>query len=281
MKKFLLASTVLVAGAAAAHAEVTLSGDGRMGVVSTDGDLSFNSRARVKFSLAGETDGGLAFGGSFRADNAVGASSGTAGSVFISGAFGKLEMGDVDGAAQNATGHVAGVGYTGLGDLNESTFISAGAGTQDPTALYSYSSGAFTGYLSVTNPANAVGAQSIGAKYATDTFTVGLGYEDNGAGTKHTVVKGTTTFSGVSLQALYGKASGTISGAQFAVSAGYTVSGIAATAFYTDDLELGGAEAYGLGGSYDLGGGAAVAGGIVQNVTADTMNYDLGVTFSF
>ncbi len=34
-------------------------------------------------------------------------------SVFISGAFGKLTMGDVDGAAQSATGHVSAAGLTG------------------------------------------------------------------------------------------------------------------------------------------------------------------------
>ncbi|NJS38490.1 MAG: porin [Rhodobacteraceae bacterium] len=77
----------------------------------------------MEFTLSGETDGGLSFGASFRADNAAGANAGTAGSVFISGGFGTLSMGDVDGAANAALGHVDGVGLTGLGDLNEVTYL--------------------------------------------------------------------------------------------------------------------------------------------------------------
>ena len=78
MKKVLLATTMLVAGASIAAAEVTVSGDARMGVVNNfAGDTSFNSRARVAFALSAESESGLSFGASFRADNALGASSGT------------------------------------------------------------------------------------------------------------------------------------------------------------------------------------------------------------
>ncbi|MBA4352594.1 MAG: porin, partial [Rhodobacter sp.] len=82
MKKILLATTMLVGGASIAAAEVTVSGSARMGIVSgfSDGvaangdesDVVFNSRVRVIFSLSNETDSGLAFGASIRADNAVG-----------------------------------------------------------------------------------------------------------------------------------------------------------------------------------------------------------------
>ncbi|MEZ5753578.1 MAG: porin [Paracoccaceae bacterium] len=220
MKKVLLATTMLVAGASIAAAEVTVSGDARMGIISNGSDngatpaidesaVAFTSRARVTFTLSGESDSGLSFGASFRADNSAAAATGTAGSVFISGAFGNLSAGDVDGAAQSATGHVAGVGLTGLGDLNESTFLGAGglnnvdqafagAGqtanpleTNDPTFLYQYSFGDFTVYASATNPADittggaaAVNALSsnaqayaIGGKYTFGDYAVGLGYE--------------------------------------------------------------------------------------------------------
>jgi hypothetical protein len=124
MKKLLLASTALVMTAGVASAQVALSGDGRMGIVydgaaDSDSRLSFTSRARVVFTLSGETDGGLAFGGSFRADNASGAASGTAGSVFVAGEFGRLTMGDVDSAFGATFGDISGVGLTGLGDLHE------------------------------------------------------------------------------------------------------------------------------------------------------------------
>ena len=105
MKKTLIATTALVLTTGYAAAEVTLSGDGRMGMVYDGDDITFSSRARVKFHLNGETDGGLKFGGEFRVDqenNRAGvrsASNGTAGHVFISGSFGKLSMGSMDSAS--------------------------------------------------------------------------------------------------------------------------------------------------------------------------------------
>jgi outer membrane protein OmpU len=163
MKKLLLATSILAGTAGLAAAEITLSGDARMGFldefVFDDGedDLGFESRARVTFTFSGETDAGLSFGASFRADNSSGASEGAAGSVFLSGAFGKISMGDVDGAALAAVGHVDGVGLTGLGDRNESAFIANGGLddddlndfdieaantlTDDPSVLYEYTTG--------------------------------------------------------------------------------------------------------------------------------------------
>ena len=129
MKTLLTSTALLLASVSFASAEITLSGSARMGVIDDFGDdnTGFTSRARVEFSLSGETDGGLSFGASFRADNASGANSGTAGSVFVSGAFGKLSMGDVDGAANAAVGHVDGVGLTGLGDLPTVAYSALGA----------------------------------------------------------------------------------------------------------------------------------------------------------
>lgn len=324
MKKILLATTMLVGGASIAAAEVSVSGTARMGIVSgfSDGvaangdesDVVFNSRVRVIFSLSNETDSGLAFGASIRADNAAGGASGDAGEVFISGAFGKLSMGDVDGAAQMATGHVAGVGYVGIGDLNESTFLGAGTGATDPTALYEYSAGDFTIYASVTNPQYDLGsattratdlvAMAIGAKYTFGDYSVGLGYENlNGfraaavgaavfplvdnTDLDHIVLKLSGNVSGFNVQGLIGQADGTLSGAvvnnakQYAMSVGYTMDALSGTVFYTDDSALpGGATAYGIGASYDLGG-AAVSGGIVQNVDTNESGFDLGITMSF
>lgn len=311
MKKILLATTLLAASTGFAAAEVALSGDARMGVVSGFDDpltltvdestIAFTSRARVKFTLTGETDGGLAFGGSFRADNAGGAASGDAGSVFISGAFGKLSMGDVDGAAKAAVGHVSGVGLTALGDLNESTFIAKGlgfAGTNNTSmALYEYSTGDLTIYASVTNPG--VGdplvvdsdAYSVAAKYALGDYTVSLGYEavEERAGPgsiDHIVLGGTAKFGAVTVKANYGIADLTDLGlgsdaTQWAVSVDYAMDALTVTAFYTDDSEMLGAEAYGLGAAYDLGGGAKVVGGYAKNQTTDQDAFDLGVAMTF
>jgi outer membrane protein OmpU len=316
MKKILLATSALAMTAGFAAAEVTLSGDARMGVISPfgDGDAGFTSRARVTFTLSGETDTGLSFGASFRADNAAdvsvpfdedgdgiiepgesttvgGAESGRAGSVFISGAFGKLSMGDVDGAAQQAVGHVDGVGLTGLSDLNETVFLHNVVNDLtdiDPSAVYEYSTGAFTGYLSVSNPGEEViddEVLALGLKYTMGDYTFALGYEEIDI-LEHVVLGVTANFGAVSLKANAGRLSaGGTDLDQFHVSATYTMDALALTAFYSDEDDFAlaglGTSAYGLGASYDLGGGASVVGGYVQNETTDDSAFDLGLSFSF
>ncbi len=320
MKKVLLASTVLAMTATVAAAEVTLSGSARMGIIDNFGsgdNIAFTSRARVVFTLSGETDGGLAFGASFRADNASGANNGTAGSVFISGAFGKLSMGDVDGAALAATGHVDGVGLTGLGDLNELTFIANGGtdtdgggveDTSDPSALYQYTAGDIAVYLSVTNPkgidnisGQEVVAYAVGAAYTMGNYKVSAGYEmtdgSEGLGDtrkqRHWIIGADATFGAVTLKARYGDFSGSTGGVdinaeQYSISATYTQDALSATVFYVDNEDINtqplpgsGRKAYGIGAAYDLGGGASVKGGYVKNKTDDTNAFDLGVAFSF
>jgi outer membrane protein OmpU len=296
MKRTLLLSTLLVAstaGLAAADGHITLSGDARMGVIDNFGpdNTGFTSRARVKFTLSGETDGGLSFGASFRADNAGSASSGDAGEVFISGAFGKLTMGDIDGAAQQAVGNVDGVGLTGLSDINEAVYIGAGSGTTDPTAAYEYSTGAFTGIISVTNPVVGDEAIALGLKYAAGDYTFALGYEQSpfvfGSGdVDHIIVGVTATFGAIALKANYGRAEDALGGTadQYHVSATYTADALSVTAFVAEEDDfavVGGASGYGIGASYDLGGGAKVVGGYAHNDTADLDAFDLGLSFSF
>ena len=292
MKKILLATTMLAATTGFAAAEVTLSGDARMGIISNfddaltttinESDLHFTSRARVKFTMSGSTDGGLDFGASFRAQDAVAAKTGTAGSVFISGAFGKLSMGDVDDAANSAVGQVSGVGLTGLGDLNEVSYIGGG---NDPTALYEYSTGDLTIYASATNPTipASVVAYSVAAKYALGDYTVALGYEDNDAGSTQIIAGATATFGAATVKAIYGQATGgAIDGNQYALSVDYKADALTVTAFYSNkDLTTVTQEAYGLGASYDLGGGASVVGGYSMNQTTNEGAYDVGVAMSF
>lgn len=332
MKKLLLATTMLVGTAGLAAAEVTVSGDARMGVIDDfgDGDLSFSSRARVAFSMSGETDGGLAFGATLRADNSEGATSGAAGAVFISGAFGKLSMGDVDGAALMATGQVSGVGFTGLSDTNEIIYIGNGGLddttdadesytiTGDPTALYEYSTGAMSFYLSASEPGHSIEtpvdgdivegqAYAAGFKYAAGAYTAGLGFEQltvdvNGASEgdlQHITLGGSAAFGAVTLKGIYAWVDGdlfgtNLDGDQYALSADYTMDALTATAFYRNsdlgDETLGGisVEAWGLGASYDLGGGATVAGGYANRTveldtgeSVDDDAFDIGVKFSF
>jgi len=286
MKNVLLATTILIGTAGFAAAEVTLSGNARMGIVDDGGanGAVFSSRARVAFSLAGETDGGLSFGASFRADNAAAAAGGTAGSVFISGAFGKISMGDNDGAAQATVGQVDGVGYTGNGDLNEIAYLTGG---EDPSVLYTYSAGAVTVNASVGQTITDAAAvpplsgnhAGLGVTYAGEGFAVSLGYEDDGTN-DHTVVGGSATFSGVTVKAVYGKSDAVVAGGtQYALSATYSADGVSVTAFTRSNFND--VQASGIGASYDLGGGASFAAGYSKSEDAASGRYDAGINFSF
>ena len=105
---------------------------------------------------------------------------------------------------------------------------------------------------------------------------------------KHTVVAVGGTVAGVSFKGVYGKASGTyaggaVNGKQYAASVSYTMDAITGTAFYTDDSALLGTVAYGIGASYDLGGGASIVGGVAKTKVSgpDATAFDLGVSLKF
>lgn len=97
------------------------------------------------------------------------------GEIFVSGDFGTLTMGDVDGAAEQVVGDLAGVGLTGLGDWNENIFLVDGNAqpSGSPLALYEYSIEGLTLGLGLTDDQG----WNIGAGYETDMWSVGLGYE--------------------------------------------------------------------------------------------------------
>ena len=329
MKKVLLATTVLAMSATVAAAEVSVSGSARMGVAynsesRTGNDVGFTSRARVQFNLSGESDNGLSFGASVRADQANNANNGTggdvngmgnqsAGSVFVSGAFGKISRGDVDGAAEKVTGDLYGVGLTNLSDLNENRFLS-NAGTSDRTAArYDYTTAGFTFALSADNPQNdpreadgvvtlrndgTGSTYSVGVGYAVDAYKFGLGYE-----TRDFVAAGSTasisqeqiiasaegTFGDVSVKAVYGDFDNAALDKQYGLSAKYKVDALTVVGYHRVEDRAGadtGKDKFtGLGAEYDLGGGASVVGGIVDvnrpAGIADETRADLGLSFKF
>ncbi|MEM9756444.1 MAG: porin [Pseudomonadota bacterium] len=112
--QILLASTALVAATGAAQAQgVSLSGSAEMGIVGGDrvgpdafegvdtDEINFFADVDVRFTMSGETDGGLRFGVSVDLDEAdnLGDEADNGGyAVFISGGFGTVTLGDTDGA---------------------------------------------------------------------------------------------------------------------------------------------------------------------------------------
>ncbi len=294
MKKILLATTVLAATAGVAAAEVAVTGAVRMGVtnqisatnLATNQKVEFTSRVRIGFAASGETDSGLSFGASVRNDQSgVGNTANGDSTVFISGAFGKIAMGDVSGAPDALVGQVSSVGLTGLGSLNEIGNL----GNTKTAALYTYSAGALSFGLGLGQPTGADKAISVAAKYSTDMYTVALGYEDTTA-QKRTSLKGSTTFSGVTLAAKYVSnnvlTAGQTKKTAYALSADYAMNGVNMTAFFSSGAgyratNFDGVEAFGVGAAYDLGGGATVKGGIAKANDGSKAVFDLGVAMSF
>lgn len=279
------AATALVLSGAAAIAEVSVSGDGRMGIESKDGaDMKFNSRIRIKFSASGETDGGLTFGGSIRADNAGNGATGSAGSVHVAGPFGTLSMGDIGSAAKEAVGHGTGVGYAGLGDLNEIKYI----GDDDlPTARWDYTMGALTLRASVEQLGqedDADSAASGGLSYSIGDVTAGVGVETQGD--MQNIAAGVAAALGdASVKLVYGSFDDGEPGSDnvdaYSASASF-VSGMATfTAFASSNSGNGDGDHFGIGASFDLGGGAAIKGGFVDGDSLTDGSFDLGITMSF
>lgn len=210
MKNILFASTAFAALAigGAASADIALFGDARLGLgynINNDGsangdeDVRAVSRVRFGVTMTGESDAGISFGATIRADNASGGQGGTggqtAGEVFVSGAFGTLTFGDTNGADEQHVGDaIGGVGITGLGDFNETLFISNGGGFGDddtadfannpnarPTIRYDYSFGGLGVSVSSNRDLNDIG---VGASYTAEfgdaSVTGGVGYYDFG-----------------------------------------------------------------------------------------------------
>ncbi len=335
MKKILLATTMLASVAGYAAADVAVSGDARMGVVSTEGNSIFESRMRIKFSGTGTTDGGLAFGGSFRAADANGANDGTKGSVFISGAFGKISMGDVDSGDEAAVGQLSSVGYEGLGSTNSISYAADGGAVgltdswievgngEGAKVLYTYSAGALTlnassGQLT-NNEYYSSQSYGVGAAYTTGALTLAVGYGSNeltgyinyDGGYEGSVsltdisasvayVMGDTTVKAIyqdkEAEISYDNWTGNLGDAvSMGASVDHKMDALTLTAFaitteFSSDFENFDVSLnrYGVGASYDLGGGASFKAGWAEvealsndYEVASQSAFDAGVNFSF
>ena len=268
------------------------------------------NRMRVSFTASGETDSGIAFGASARADNSgVAASSGgMAGSQYVSGAFGKITMGDLGGADKDATGNIAGVGLTGLSDHNEVAY----QGAAGHNLGYSFTTSGMTfGYsqdTKVTSGSNSAMGLKYSGEMAGGTVTVGLGQSKVGTSTQ-TTMSAAVTLSGLTVKAITStndngpviaevtarKQSGTTSATSYrvavaekamadtdttGVSVSYSMDAMSVSAFTKTVSTTGSADidSSGFGFSYDMGGVSLSAGVVDAN---DTQLVDFGLSFSF
>ena len=262
------------------------------------------NRFRISFAGSGETDSGISYGISGRAEQS---DSALAGSQYISGAFGKISMGDLDGADEVAAGGgVAGVGLGGLGDLNDTTYQSSGHNLG-----YQYSAAGLTFAYSQDTTVESGSNSALGLKYTSDmggaTVTIGVGQSDVGTSSQTTMsaavtsggltVKAATStndngpavaFKAGTARAADGSTAyvaDTLAAAnadtdQTAFSISYAMDSMSVTAFSKTVSTSGSADLdySGFGFTYDLGG-ATVSAGVVDDNNTSVM--DFGVSFSF
>jgi len=192
MKKVLFATTALIATAGIASAELTIKGSAEMGIAGGDrygnDDAKFFQDFDIKVDGTGSTDNGLTFGYHIEIED-TNSSFNTNGSaafdneaVFISGAFGKLTLGETDGAFDWAMTEVALAGGSIADDETSHAGYngnSAHDGIFDNQILrYEYSFGDFGMAVSaeLDDAANPTSTDvfGIGFKYSADLGGVGL-----------------------------------------------------------------------------------------------------------
>ncbi len=339
MKNVLFATTALATlaiGGMASAQGISLFGSARLGLgygINNDGtvrretdgspsnDPTAISRVRFGVNMTGETNSGITFGATIRADNAAGGNGGgtsgvgqTDGSVFVSGSFGTLTFGDTNGADEQWVGDLVGdYSLTGLGDLDETAFISNGGGFGNddtnnifndpnarPTVRYDFEIAGFGVSVSTNKMLNSVG---VGAGYSGSfsggTFNVGAGYYDytefdstnfpgaNGAivtvpgGKEYSAVIG-GTYGEFGANVIYNNADSDGNSFQtlgLGLTAGFGDYDVGA--WYRKVIDAGGAiagwdgaDAYGISAQYDLGGGATVMGGVVRTYDTDATTFN-------
>lgn len=297
MKKLLLASTALVAFAGAASAEVALSGYAEMGIADGDAvDTQLWNDIVINFSMSGTTDGGLEFGAKVQLDDTNSSMSvnGTPTfddeSVYISGSFGKLTLGETDGALDWALTEI----YMGTAIADDHS-THAGAywntgldGTYDDQVLrYEYSFGDFAAALSAELDDTGVGdaVMGLGFKWSGDmngtAVGVGLGYQTDGNLDVIGVSANATLANGLALNAGYVDLD---VDQWMGLGIGYTSGALLVQANYGEYDS--GNNGFGLVANYDLGGGAVVMAGYGSGNAAsfnghgeDTFSLGLGLSF--
>jgi outer membrane protein OmpU len=283
-----LATTALTTIAACAEPNLSVDGSARLGVKSSeaaDGTTSTSAINRVRLAFTGsvETDMGLEMGATIRADNAADGNAGTAGSQWISGSFGKLSMGDLNGADENAVGDVNGVGVSGLGDYNELSYNSSNHDLGYTMNVGPVSVGMSTNTSDISGDNMALGATfSMGIMDDTNV-AVSIGQSTVGAATQ-TSMGAATTVMGVTAGIVMSEDDNGADAATSAtaISASFDVAGVSATIFQKNVTTVGAIDKsyQGVGVGYNLGGGSTAKFGVAKD-DAGVQQMDVGISFSF
>lgn len=339
MKKVLFATTALVATAGVAAADVTLSGSAEMGIVGGDaytgrgadgiigtaddttGVTQFHTDIDVTFTLSGSTDNGLTFGANFDLDEVDGSAgigpSGPDGSVFLSGNFGTITMGDTDGAFDWAMNEVpAGPGSINDAETTHGGFngnagfdeFFRGGDAEGHILRYDHSVGALAFAVSIEiddesftvlpAPTDTDPVIGLGVRYDVNLggadMEIALGYQTMGvtvggvsADPSIMGISLDTNVSGLNLGLNYSVTDWDIVGfsdtTHVGIGVGYSMDAISFGLNWGRFDDLGGvagdeSSGFGLSAGYDLGGGASVLFGYsTTDMTIGGVNADSNI----
>jgi outer membrane protein OmpU len=300
MKKILLASTALVGMAGAAAAEITLSGYAEIGIFGGDlVETQFHNDWQVNFNFSTETDNGLSIGGKVQIEETNGPSSTNGGlkiddeAFWVSGTFGKVTLGETDGAFDWALTEI----YSGTSIFDDHSthsgaywFTGLDGAYDNQIMRYEYSFGDFAAAFSLeqddTGVADAIWA--IGGKWSGDmggnSVSAGLGYQSDGSIDIVGLSAGVSMPSGFSVNLGYTDFGGTMNDNWFGIAAAYTAGPLLVGVNY-GEYDSGGS-GFGLVANYDLGGGVVAMAGYGSSDVAsfnghgsDTFSLGLGMSF--
>jgi outer membrane protein OmpU len=265
------------------------------------------NRVRISFAGSGTTDGGLTYGFSARADQSNTSNGGT---QYISGAFGKISMGDLNGGDEQLVGNLSGVGSSGAGSNQEFGYQSSSHNIGYSVSMAGVSFAATTDMvrgadstLTGSNSAMgikwsgdmggatlgvALGTSKIGTK-TEDSFSLGVSMgglsikavshtNDNGPITAAVTAASSITSGATHVGAVAEKANSDTDTTGLSIS--YAMDAMSVTAFTRTESTSGVADKdySGVGFTYDLGGATVKAGFVDAN---DISIMDFGINFSF
>jgi outer membrane protein OmpU len=267
------------------------------------------NRVRIAFAGSGTTDGGLTYGFSARADHS---NTSTGGSQYISGAFGKISMGDLNGGDEQLVGNLSGVGSSGAGSHQEFAYQSSSHNLGYSVSMAGVSFAATTDLVRGADATKTGSNTAYGIKWSGDMggATVGLAVGTSKIGNvTEDSMSASVSMGGLSIMAVShtndnGPAQAlvastaqdfTANGANWkagtaaadnldtdttGLSISYAMDAMSVTAYTRTESTSGVADKdySGVGFTYNLGGATVKAGFVDAN---DISIMDFGINFSF
>lgn len=286
--------------AGVAYAEVSLSGNARMGLqynsAPAAGIAKTTTEKRFTLNISGstETTSGITLGAAMNLRDNEDTTGALISGARVHMATNGLELavGNIYGAIDSMPGvYSASAGLTGLGwggmvintgakgSWGWDSYSASGDGTEGIEAIYS--ANGFTGHLSYSSDqlkglATTAKRTAVYGAYTMGDWTVALGYQDSSVNTQDKTI---VTVGGKVGDFGVGFAAADNDGERKIALNGSATFGATTVSAYVADEESATDNPMGLGVSYDLGG-AKVVGGVARTATG-TNRADLGVSFSF